>query len=111
MWCVWRKTGGHTCTVTAIGTERTTAQAARCGGSAARGMPCPAQVRDTVLQSCGESVSLCYHGYRYTKAETRGGRVWWVCSRRRSLRCPATLVTFDGQPIVVTVKKHTHKNY
>lgn len=63
------------------------------------------------LRDCEDNSFLWFHGYRYAKSTTFGDRTWWVCSRKKSMRCPASIVTFDGHPIEISIKKHTHKNY
>ncbi|PZC76989.1 hypothetical protein B5X24_HaOG203940 [Helicoverpa armigera] len=62
-----------------------------------------------VVVITGGTKHLYYEGYVYTKnSEDETGRSYWVCKKRKSLKCKAAAVTVKDS-VVKCSGTHTHE--
>ena len=48
-------------------------------------------------------------GYEYTKQHASGIKIYWICSKYKSLKCPARATT-EGNFVIKSVRQHIHWN-
>ncbi|XP_076049608.1 uncharacterized protein LOC143030340 [Oratosquilla oratoria] len=53
---------------------------------------------------------LCYDGYMYTKKSVNKTSIRWECSRRKAMKCSATLYTDLDISIEIKGTKHSHNS-
>lgn len=71
------------------------------------------------IENSGECSYLWFHGYQYTKKTVSGNWVWWVCRKRKLMRCPAAMLLITDNQfrsllrniLIKTINRFTNIKY